>query len=1020
MGQCNSGRCCSEERREGGDSPGNCEPAVMFSDEAVAHSAHSDDGTNLGASEVGAADGEATAELGPQDAASGPSAGEMGRQSSSGEFGRQTSSDIKLAIDRRVNRQLKKVTDQDGFFVDLGINSEKEMRKALESYGIETSQLTTRVACSKQMETYRKRIITNENFDGEHVLGAVLAERAMEATLDDRPIAEYLWQKKCVVAFVQINCPLMKLKQGVMLLKERPELDAVLDKVVALSYFGVKVKSTIRQADRAGIDAAVSQQLEWGRRICAKGLVPIVEIQVSLAVSKRAQCEQMLFNALLDGLGGLRQMEKFMFELTIPVQPNTYMPLLGHPNLIRMMASSPGTCDRAESCAMLAHNAGIVACFRAGFVEGFTQQQPEDVFDQALKESSNALYRASVVMPTKQLQTTKVANTDGFFVALQSTPEHALKNYSLDPSLYPTLKEKLGVVHVMRTRIFTHPHFNGARVLATVLREDTMLLEVEGMPTARYLWEQKNIVPFLKLDHPVTEERDGVQLLGKLSNLDQLLEKASAAGMFGAVCQSYARLANTQGIKALVDQLFKTARRIMSKGLVAVLRPEVSIESPDKEDVERLLLDALIVSLDELRSDEKVIFWLTPPDRRNMYLPIIGHPNTIRVVALSGGYGRSTACEKVRENVGMIAGFNCAFVEGLTLDSPDDAFTKTLDASCDYLFKVSRRLPPKEEQVSKVQHQDGFFAAFDQDGGHRHKVLASYGIEQQSFATDEEEAISILHEMHTRIITHPNFNGSRVIGVFYTYASMERPVLGIPLPVYLWERKHIVSFLKIDKGLKPERNGVQLPKDIPDLEDLLDRSLELGVFGAKLKTMIKRADAAGIRRAVEKHFELGRRVLAKGLIPILHLEVDISSPEKAACERILRQEVQAALRGLRAQEKIILEFSLPEKPDMFAALVRSSSVLRLVFSSGGFSKKDALQRLTLNQGIGGFGRAFFEEMRTQQTDKEFSKTLRDACQGTYEASRSCQGTDEGLTVQRPPSRRNSNVGDAELERFQCV
>merc|ERR1712032_73486 len=237
--------------------------------------------------------------------------------------------------------------------------------------------------------------------------------------------------------------------------------------------------------------------------------------------------------------------------------------------------------------------------------------------------------------------------------------------------------------------------------------------------------------------------------------------------------------------------------------------------------------------------------------------------------------------------------------------------------------------------------------------------MGSYGIEEHCFATGEDEAISRLHEMHTRIITHPKFNGSRVIGVFYTDASIQRPVLGIPLPVYLWERKHIVSFLKIDRGLMPEKNGVQLPRDIPDLEDLLGRSLELGVFGAKLKTMIKRADAVGIRGAVERNFELGRRVLAKGLIPVAHLEVDINSPEKAACERMLRQEVQAALRSLGPHEKIILEFALPEKPDMYAALLRCSSVMRLVFSSGGYSRKDAWQRLAANQGVGGFGRAFF-------------------------------------------------------------
>lgn len=893
--------------------------------------------------------GAACAELRPHDEIA---------ETSAGEFMRQISSDIIRTRDREVNQQLEKVSDKNGFFVDIALNSKGEKRKALESYGIES--LNT-VGLAKLVE----RVITNECFNGEQVLGAILAEKAMETTLDDKPIALYLWRKKNIVAFINLDCPLMKVDQGAMLLKERPDLDVVLDKVVSLSYFGVKVRSTIKDADSAGINAAVKQQLEWASRICAKGLIPIVQIEVGLVASNRAKCEQKLLNALLDGLENLGEKEACMLELSIPVVPNTYMSLLGHPNVIRMMATSGGTCDRAESCKMLEQNAGLIACFGAGFVEGLKKRQSEEDFSKAMQTSCSALFTASVAMPTKQLQMTKFVDMDGFFVSLCIPPEQPLQAWSIDPRRFVTRREKAKVARFSPIRIITHPKFNGARVLAAVISEEAMLWEVEGMPTARFLWEQKNIVPFLMIDDTLSKGKDCMQLSGKLARFDELLEKASAAGIFGTACQTCVRLATIQGVKTLVDQLFKIARHIMSKGLVAMLSLEVSDELREKQKVELLLLDALIEGLEELRSDEKVVFWLSPPDRPNMYLPLIGHPNTLRVVSRG-----CTHCKRVKDNIGMIGTFHTCFVEGLTLDTPDDAFTDVLDTTCDALFQVSCRLPPKEEQKSKIHHQDGFFAAFDEDGVSHRNVLLKCGVEEHAFVTDVEE-MSRLQKMQTDIIKHPKFNGSRVIGVFINVALMERLVSGIPLPVYLWERKHILSFLLIERGLMPENSGVQQPDDTHDLEDVLDRAVSLGIFGAKMNTLIKRPDDAGIYAAVVRHFALGRRALAKGLIPVMHLEVDIDSPQKAACEAILEQELQRAARCLGLHEELILKLTLPEKPDTYAALLRSSSVVRLLFASDGHSNKGAWMRLKANQSVVSIGRAFIEDMMMNHTDKAF-------------------------------------------------
>jgi len=484
-------------------------------------------------------------------------------------------------------------------------------------------------------------------------------------------------------------------------------------------------------------------------------------------------------------------------------------------------------------------------------------------------------------------------------------------------------------------------------------------------------------------------------------NFGQVLEKAVEVGIFGTKMRSLVKLPIAAGIKAVAAQQFDMARRIMAKGLVPILMPEVDIHSPQKAECELMLLDALMEKLGELRSDERVIFWLTLPSKPDTYMPLMGHPNTIRVVALSGGYEQADSCRMLKENAGMVAGFSRALLEGLTASQSDKDFGKALDDSCESVFQVSRRLSIREMQTRKVNYQDGFFVAFDQVGSSRDMVLQKYGYEQTQ---NEHEALRRLHAMHMRIFAHPKFNGSRVIGVFVREDCIGNTILGVPLVKYLWEKKQIVTFVDISRGLEKERDGVLWPIDLPDLEEVLANAADKGVFGAKVRTVIKLPHAAGIRAAVDHQFQIAGRVLAKGLVPILHLEVDINSPDKATCERILRQAVMGAMRKLNDSQKIMLELTLPEKSNMYAAFIDQPHVLRVMASSGGYEQAEACRLLAVNAGVvGAFGRAFFEGLSRRNNDKEFVTILEKSSKHIYQASRSAmQDTKLGDTQDASP------------------
>ena len=281
-----------------------------------------------------------------------------------------------------------------------------------------------------------------------------------------------------------------------------------------------------------------------------------------------------------------------------------------------------------------------------------------------------------------QLQ--KIKNAPGFIAALDqsggSTPK-ALGLYGVTPDAWSNDEEMYAVVHAMRTRIMTSPSFGGDRILGAILFENTMDREVNGQSTASYLWNEKNVVPFLKVDKGLADVVDGAQIMKAMPDLDALLQKALAAGIFGTKMRSVVKEANEKGVNAVVDQQFEVGRRIVAAGLVPIIEPEVDIHCPDKAAAEDLLHAAIMTHLDGLNDDEIVMLKLTLPEKDNLYADFVAHPNVARVVALSGGYSREEANDRLSRQKGMVASFSRALSEGLSAQQSEGEFDATLDAS---------------------------------------------------------------------------------------------------------------------------------------------------------------------------------------------------------------------------------------------------------------------------------------------------------------------------------------------------
>jgi fructose-bisphosphate aldolase class I len=293
-------------------------------------------------------------------------------------------------------------------------------------------------------------------------------------------------------------------------------------------------------------------------------------------------------------------------------------------------------------------------------------------------------------MDTTQFE--KVRGGRGFFAALDqsggSTPK-ALADYGIADSRYSSEDEMFDLVHAMRTRVVTSPAFDGSRVLAAILFEQTMERDIRGVPTAQYLWDEKQIVPFLKVDKGLADEANAVRLMKPIDTLDELLERAKRHRIFGTKMRSVINDADQHGITAIVDQQFEYGARISAAGLVPILEPEVSISSPHKDETETLLRDVLLTRISDLPIDAAVMLKLTIPSQPGLYADLAADPRVLQVLALSGGYSRAEACELLADDPSMIASFSRALLEGLSDEQTDEQFNAQLEASIDQIFQAS-------------------------------------------------------------------------------------------------------------------------------------------------------------------------------------------------------------------------------------------------------------------------------------------------------------------------------------------
>lgn len=291
-----------------------------------------------------------------------------------------------------------------------------------------------------------------------------------------------------------------------------------------------------------------------------------------------------------------------------------------------------------------------------------------------------------------------------------------------------------------------------------------------------------------------------------------------------------------------------------------------------------------------------------------------------------------------------------------------------------------------DDQLKKVQSGPGFIAALDQSGGSTPKALRLYGIEEDSYSGDEA-MFDLVHQMRTRIMTSPSFNGDRVMGTILFENTMDRQIEGKDTGAYLWQEKQVVPFLKVDKGLADEADGVQIMKPIPNLDDLLARAKAKDIFGTKMRSVVKLANAQGVKANVEQQFEIGLQIVNAGLVPIIEPEVDIHSPEKAAAEDMLKENLAAQLAKLNADQKVMFKLTLPEKDNLYADFVSHPNVIKVVALSGGYSRQEANERMSRNNGVvASFSRALTEGLSAQQSDDEFNKTLDAAIGAIFEAS----------------------------------
>ncbi len=293
---------------------------------------------------------------------------------------------------------------------------------------------------------------------------------------------------------------------------------------------------------------------------------------------------------------------------------------------------------------------------------------------------------------------------------------------------------------------------------------------------------------------------------------------------------------------------------------------------------------------------------------------------------------------------------------------------------------------PNQDQLTKISNGKGFIAALDQSGGSTPKALKNYGVNESEYSGDDEMFAKV-HEMRSRIITSPAFNGEKILGAILFEKTMDDAIEGTPTAQYLWDKLNVVPFLKIDKGLADEQDGVQMMKPMPDLDALLTRAKTAGIFGTKMRSVINSASPEGIAANVAQQFEIGNQILAHSLVPILEPEININAGDKAECEEIMKAEILKNLNSVPDGKQIMLKLTLPESANLYADIIAHDKVLLVVALSGGYDLTEACTRLAQNDGmVASFSRALSNDLSAQQSDEEFNTALQNAIDKIFAAS----------------------------------
>lgn len=872
---------------------------------------------------------------------------------------------------------------QSGFIVNFN-RIATDAVPLLEAYGVKA----TEGDLLEHIQDFLVRMLTNSSFVKARIIGALFNQHTMiNMSIEDKPIAKYLSEDVRVTPILKLDPGFQPISQGVELMNEIPNLEELFDRASEEGVFAVMIPCRVKQANAAGIKKACEHLFNFRSYITDKGLMPYFQISVDMNTPNRAVCESMLFDQLILQFGNLKDDEQVMLDLTLPVVPNVYLPIIQHPKTVRVTGKSDGL-GLETACKLVSQNFALTGCFGSAFFEGLHISQSHGEYTDILAKTCRAVYEASSCVPIRELQTLKVSGTNGFFVALDQSVSQAPKLlHRYMPNAPATkdialLKQRL---KDMRFRILKNCALNGSSTAAVSIAEDMVNMELEGLPLPKYLWEVKQTVPMLKIDKGNLPEQDGVQLMKEIHALDDTLTAAVAAGIFGIKMRSNIKLPDKKGITKVVAQQCSIGEKVMAKGLVPVHQIEVDISSPQKVDCERLLLLELLEALGKLKTSEKVILWLTLPSKANIYLPLIGHPNVIRVVALSGGYSQEVACKMLSENIGMFAGFGRPIIEKLSVDQSDEEFTRTLDQACKAMFELSRAPTACDEQRAKIADQDGFVISMDQGAGTR-DMLKAYGVDI-FYSTSENAIMDKAHQMRVRIMTNPKIHGARIVAAILQEDTMARQVRGMQTCKYLWEQKRIVPILKIDRGLSAEKDGVRLMKDPKHLLATLSRAATFGCFGIKMRSLIRLPNAEGIMTAVDQQFELARKAWELDLTPVMQLEVDTASPDQASCERVLRQTLLTRVKQLKDGENVIFAFRLPAAEGFYRIFSQHEKVLRVLAISSGIARETCCKMLAENAGMTAFfGRAFLEGLNASQNDKDFTITLESSIDSIFKAS----------------------------------